>query len=220
MNTKSRFFWTRNNGGAVLPVGETRRSADFYVSADLTRPSERRLQADFFLRFEELRSRFHKRTPADPKFLTLLIGPRGGADADANRHAVSDLDGSPSRGCHARHSRGRRASTCESRTKNPIATPLRSRRAASAACGRDTVAESEAGAAVRPPPLPSLLLLLLARSADYLSALGNPLPGKSRAQARRRRLEKNCSARRRRRNFGHHSLREDLVHDGLPARWQ
>ena len=42
---RSRFFLTRNNDGAVLPAGETRRSADFYVSADLTRPSERRLQA-------------------------------------------------------------------------------------------------------------------------------------------------------------------------------
>ena len=48
----------RNNGGAVLPVGETRRSADFHVSADLTRTSERRLQAEKKLRFEELRSRF------------------------------------------------------------------------------------------------------------------------------------------------------------------
>ena len=41
-----------------MPVGETRRSADFYVSADLTRTSERRLQAEKKLRFEELRSRF------------------------------------------------------------------------------------------------------------------------------------------------------------------
>ena len=53
----SRFFWTRNNGGAVLPVGETRRSADFHVSADLTRTSERRLQAGKFLGFEVLRLR-------------------------------------------------------------------------------------------------------------------------------------------------------------------
>ena len=50
--------WTRNNGGAVLPVGETRRSADFYVSADLTRTSERRLQAEKKLRFEELNHAF------------------------------------------------------------------------------------------------------------------------------------------------------------------
>ena len=41
-----------------MPVGETRRSADFHVSADLTRTSERRLQAEKKLRFEELRSRF------------------------------------------------------------------------------------------------------------------------------------------------------------------
>ena len=52
------FFWTRNNGGAVLPVGETRRSADFYVSADLTRPSERRLQAGKNCVFRHLSLRF------------------------------------------------------------------------------------------------------------------------------------------------------------------
>ena len=45
---RSNFFWTRNNGGAVLAVGETRPAADFYVYADLTRPSERRLQAGNF----------------------------------------------------------------------------------------------------------------------------------------------------------------------------
>ena len=55
--TSHAFFGPGNNGGAVLPVGETRRSADFYVSADLTRPSERRLQAEKKMRFEELRSR-------------------------------------------------------------------------------------------------------------------------------------------------------------------
>jgi hypothetical protein len=55
---RSRFFWTRNNGGAVLPVGETRRSADFYVSADLTRPSERRLQAGKNRVFRHLSLRF------------------------------------------------------------------------------------------------------------------------------------------------------------------
>ena len=48
---KSRFFWTRNSSGAVLAVGETRPAADFYVSADLTRNSERRLQAGKFLSF-------------------------------------------------------------------------------------------------------------------------------------------------------------------------
>ena len=48
---KTHFFWTRNSSGAVLPVGETRLMADFYVSADLTRTSERRLQAGKFLGF-------------------------------------------------------------------------------------------------------------------------------------------------------------------------
>ena len=48
---RSRFFWTRNSSGAVLPVGETRPTADFYVSADLTRTSERRLQAGKLLGF-------------------------------------------------------------------------------------------------------------------------------------------------------------------------
>jgi len=47
-HAKSRFFWTRNSSGAVLAVGETRPAADFYVSADLTRTSERRLQAGIF----------------------------------------------------------------------------------------------------------------------------------------------------------------------------
>jgi hypothetical protein len=41
-----------------LPVGETRRSADFYVSADLTRPSERRLRAGKNRVFRHLTLRF------------------------------------------------------------------------------------------------------------------------------------------------------------------
>ena len=45
MHLKSRFFGTRNSSGAVLAVGETRPATDFYVSADLTRTSERRLQS-------------------------------------------------------------------------------------------------------------------------------------------------------------------------------
>jgi hypothetical protein len=100
-----------------LPVGETRRSVDFYVSADLTRPSERRLQAGFFLSIEELRSRFphtvwSQRTQSGTEDdHTQSHVSHTHSTTRQMRHAASGLDGS--RGCVCYACR-RRESTCGS----------------------------------------------------------------------------------------------------------
>ena len=100
---------------AVLPVGETWPTADFYVSADLTRTSERRLQAGKLLGFEVLRSRFPyaclvSKSGRTQDAITDNMAHVHGTTRQM-RHAASGLDGS--RGCPS-YARRRRESTCGS----------------------------------------------------------------------------------------------------------
>ena len=66
-----------------MPVGETRPTADFYVSADLTRTSERRLQAGKILGFEVLSSRF-------PYY---IFGLKSGRTQDAITDSMAHVHG-------------------------------------------------------------------------------------------------------------------------------
>ena len=97
-----------------MPVGETRPTADFYVSADLTRTSKRRLQAGNFLSFEELRSRFSYTFWSAGRSHTVESRVITHSTTQQIRHAASvhsGLDGS--RGCACYVCR-RRESTCGS----------------------------------------------------------------------------------------------------------
>ena len=142
-----------------MPVGETRRSADFYVSADLTRTSERRLQAEKKLRFEELRSRF-------PYEFQTFWSPvsRGRADRMASA-ALAAIGGAAAAAASAAAAVAAAAAAAvaeqapvriERHTRE--AAPPRSRRRPPG--GHDTGRE-RGGSGRAPGPSPLLLLLLL-----------------------------------------------------------
>ena len=182
----SRFFWTRNSSGPVLPVGETRPSADFYVSADLTRTSERRLQARKNWGNEKLTSRFpytfwSRANPDASGRIRSHSTSHAHSTTRHMRHAVCGLD--RSRGC-ACYARRRRESSCENRTGTP--THSRSTTLPASAAWHMTPAESKAGAAAHPGP--SLLLLLLLVDLETKDEEHRKKCRKNwRAQARRRR---------------------------------
>ena len=155
----SRFFWTRNNGGAVLPVGETRRSADFHVSADLTRTSERRLQAEKKMRFEELRSRF-------PYEFQTFWSPVSEAERTATASAALAAIGGAAAAAASAAAAVAAAAAAAVAEQAPVrierhtreAAPPRSRRRPPG--GHDTGRE-RGGSGRAPGPSPLLLLLLL-----------------------------------------------------------
>ena len=139
-----------------MPVGETRRSADFHVSADLTRTSERRLQAEKNLRFEELRSRF-------PYEFQTFWSPVSEAERTATASAALAAIGGAAAAAASAAAAVAAAAVAE---QAPVrierhtreAAPPRSRRRPPG--GHDTGRE-RGGSGRAPGPSPLLLLLLL-----------------------------------------------------------
>ena len=142
-----------------MPVGETRRSADFHVSADLTRTSERRLQAEKNLRFEELRSRF-------PYEFQTFWSPVSEAERTATASAALAAIGGAAAAAASAAAAVAAAAAAAVAEQAPVrierhtreAAPPRSRRRPPG--GHDTGRE-RGGSGRAPGPSPLLLLLLL-----------------------------------------------------------
>jgi len=200
-----------------LPVGETRRSVDFYVSAVLTRPSERRLQAGKILSFEELKDRD----------FPIHIGPSG-------RKAAGRSHTAQSRVSHTQHDTAN-TSRCQrprwqSRLRLLCLPPPRKVPAAARSSLTPETRGAVPRAGLRHSVLASCLLLLLAVDASQRDAYERSLRatdhrgGKSLRKEMPQKIarprpaagdeEENLSARRRRGNFCHCALRTGLVHEG------